>query len=1231
MASRQKIEAMRVEISGDISGLKKAMNDAVADFKNAEYAIKELNKAIKADPNDKSLLEARAEAEKKAIEEGTKALRRLYLLRTRITNDPNYKNGVTELTKEYSALTAKIKEQIKVNNDLKNAYKATQQEIRNFEINKKFEALNEQLKKSKELIDRIKQASRNVDAQIKIAPDDMSLYQKKYELLGDEIRVTTKAIENLEKKQKDLVNTPGFMEKVHGYTEEYTQMEVEIQKLREELVRLKAEYNVSPGMMAFHEQITSLGDIMLDVANRTSRFSRVFQGLMATAFNSAVEYESNIAGIKKIVGELSDDTIADLKDIAIETGNAFSEIADYATIGGALGLTERELSNFTKTMVDLNTATGGVFTGEEGAKGIAVFLKQLGLGIEQAENFGSAIAEIGDKYADIGDETVNVATRLTALTAIVDTNQYELLGLAGVMADLGLSADSNANAINRAFLQIEKIIADTSDKGSDKMKELASASGMTVKEFKKQWGEDAVETFLRFTDGLKSSFFNEVNDAIAKSSKNIQDYAEVLGWSADYFVQKWGEDSKGVFDMYVDKLGEMGDEAESASVILKDLGISSVNTAQTLLRLSGSGNEVREAIELANRAWNENTALAEKSGIIYDTTERKIESFKESWRQLTASITDSVLPTIKGMMDMLTNLFTSLSNADPIVKNLALSFTVVAASISPFARGLGTLDKFLGRLTSPSFGLPHLVKLLTSPTGMIQGIILLTGALLTGTVAFGEYLKKVETSNKGLIKLRDTITGTREDFESATQSLKNSLVEVDYQISKESLSVYENINHIKELTAKLKELKPTEDEYKKTKEELTDKINELNGALGTSYYYDSKKKEILDENKDVADLTTKYEELLLAKRKAMYLEETAGTYNKALQDEATALQTIADAKWEYAQATKGYNDEIVAFAQHMATNASDIEVMSMFNEMDSATQRAVLEIADLYIKASETVDQAKILAQESGEIISQVDAVTNATGDDLEHLLDVIKNGWNIDPAKNDLDALYSQLEKVQFLLANPEGLSMENLMQLEGMQEEIQKQIEAVEIAKQKAEEVSEVHGKLFDEIGQGLENQKTKYNEIYNTDTDSILNTTTMSWDSIKETIGSASSEIFDDYKTKGQTANEELQAYFDANPLRQTVLVNRVLAGDVGGNGQNYYPTIQSAGFGDLLKTSMASIRNSIPSIQYASGGFSSGGIVLNANFNVNANNVDRAQVKSWSRWIVDDLNEALGKQI
>lgn len=46
---------------------------------------------------------------------------------------------------------------------------------------------------------------------------------------------------------------------------------------------------------------------------------------------------------------------------------------------------------------------------------------------------------------------------------------------------------------------------------------------------------------------------------------------------------------------------------------------------------------------------------------------------------------------------------------------------------------------------------------------------------------------------------------------------------------------------------------------------------------------------------------------------------------------------------------------------------------------------------------------------------------------------------------------------------------------------------------------------------------------------------------------------------------------------------------------------------------------------------SGGFASGGVTLNASFNVSSNNISRADVRSWASWLADDINNELGRRI
>jgi len=76
------------------------------------------------------------------------------------------------------------------------------------------------------------------------------------------------------------------------------------------------------------------------------------------------------------------------------------------------------------------------------------------------------------------------------------------------------------------------------------------------------------------------------------------------------------------------------------------------------------------------------------------------------------------------------------------------------------------------------------------------------------------------------------------------------------------------------------------------------------------------------------------------------------------------------------------------------------------------------------------------------------------------------------------------------------------------------------------------------------------------------------------------------------------------------------------NVGRDAQSY--TIGGSARGDYSSNGGAWVSKS--------GGFNSGGqITLNANFTVNSNNIGRDEVRQWSSWIADDINEALGRKI
>lgn len=1175
MAQRKELK-FAVEVNGDISGLKKAMNDAVAVFNSTQRAIKNIDKALEADPNDANLLEQKYQLQKKAIKENEQAIKDLQKIEKEIVNDKNYQKGITDRTERWTELQRKKKELIKTNTDLKNALKETSKALSSFPVDRKFDNLQKQLKLSKDALEKMQGILKDVNERIKLDPSNIDNYRLRQSYLNEELKIYEVSLNNLKKKQLELESDPGFKTGIIEKRNEYEKLRSEIVKLEAEYNKLKSALSSMPGARVemFLNQARSLGQGLKEISAQTRALSRTFTLMAGASIKASMDYESSIANIRRVVSDLSEETIQDLKDIAVETGNTFSDVAEYGTIAGALGIEENKIAQFAKTMTDLNTATGGVFSGEEGAKGIAVFLKQLNLGIDQAENFGSAIAVIGDKYADIGDETVNVATRLTGLNSIINTNQYELIGLAGVMADLGLASDSSANGVNRAFLQIDKILGGGVKGAEAKLEELAETSGMTSAQFRQAWEKNAVDTFLKFTDGLKSSVFNEVNKAIDTSDEKVMEFADILGLSAEQFKRAWGEDSQKVFNQYVEALGEMDEEGVVASKVLGDLGIASVNTAQTLLRLAGSGNDVREAIKLTEQAWNENTALTEKSNIIYETTERKLKGLWESLKQFASSVVDEFGPTIKKVLDRGTELFQMFSQLNPTTKKFIGIMVAMGASVSPVT---GILGRFLSNLTG--------TKLALAGAG---GLIALIGTLSAmarnnGKSAFEELSKETENLSE---QLRN----------SNVEANKKYLQDTAYLETADKL--VEKIDILKHKLGEEGITTKKAGEYKKKINEYVEKLNKL---LGDEYVQFSEANgQLVWQGELVDELRGKFEGLSFEIRKGAWLEAHQDTISKATEAYEKANEGMLEAGEKYSKVLdKGYGEitkgEVKRIREAMMAYQGDIdEVTKLFNN-GSATQvpydlaYVINTIHKEYGEMMDTVNGFTDVKKQSNQIVEDFQRVQESTVDDFDaKVYRLQQDTANLSTSLSDAYKNYNEQREVSDILKTV-------------LPEQAGANADLLEVMKQQGVEAHTIITELESASG-------------------------------VVQTVQDQFNSVTGDIDAWGATPL--------VKDVSVNVKYNLAGIGGLGGPlGLGFFdglPNVfDSSGFGDIMSNTMNAINRTM-SNQMSSNGFggrmmSGAHVTLNNSWVINNQSITEQMARNFANAITSQINENLGRMI
>lgn len=1066
MATRK--EVFGVTIEGDISGLKKVMNDAVRVFNSTERSLKKVNKALELDPTNEDLLAKKQQLLRKEVIEGEKAMQDLQKAMDDLVNNPNFKDGYTDLTENF------------------------------------------------------------VDLQLKI----------------EKVRKTTK-------------------------------------DAREELTKMG---NV--GMQVIGARLEEMGKSLKAFADQTRYLSRAFTALLAGSVVSAKDYETSIAGIRRVVSDLSDETIEDLKEISVQTGVAFDGISEFATIGGALGIAQKDLSQFAKTMVDLNTATGGAFEGEEGAKSVVVFLKQLGLSIGDLDNFGSAIAVIGDKYADIGDETLTLATNLSSLATIANVSQFDLIGLAGVMADLGLSSEAATSGITRSFAQIEKALA-----GSvEGIEGFAKTSGMSVEEFRRQWERAPLETFMKFVDGLQTNAFSEIDRAVKNNTDSLKEYADVLGVSQTKFKEMWNKNDLKTFEAYTDALDNIDDENVSAIGSLTDVKLTSVRTIQTLLRLAGRGKDVADAVQLANDAWNENTALTRKANGIYETTERKLQGMFEALKQAGASLGNVILPVFKNLIDNITDMANQFAKLDPNVQQLIVSLVAYGATLSPIAKGTSKIVTYVGKALKTAY---PLISLLGGPTG----IVALIGALATGVGVLTYQMNKTP-----LKESFNDIVNLRKAYDDLDHSIDNIVATKDFDL----ITMGQSIEKIASLQNDINKFNLAPDEEKQAISDLKKELDYLNGSLGyTAYWFDEATGVISDQNGPVQNLRSAWDELAESIKKTYYVEQYQALYEQALTNQKQLMEDNLQAITDYKHTMEEIGPEYEKWVDLYKSDPT--EFGRKYANQDRGEQERINRTIEAWVTLDAVQNGVMGNYDKYQQDIDNFNALLHGTPEEVDNAMKALNYGFNVDPAKNSVDELQAKVDDLKYALANGEGFTDDYTA---GLKDQLSVYEEQLALAKEAQDTFNQEKNSLSgafspEETSEAIANIDSLYNGDngwIKTNEVAVSEIDRANRESVKSFVGEMLLNFITNY--------DLMQSYATANPL---VLTTKLKSNASLGAGYSIGGrVIQSGGFG------------------FQSGGMMAGSITLNNTFTINNGaDINQQVVESWADVLTDRINENLGK--
>lgn len=511
--------------------------------------------------------------------------------------------------------------------------------------------LNEALKGVNKNIASLNSQLKDVNKSLKFDPSNTDLLKQKQSLLSKEIQETTKKLEELKKTQSEIDSSNMTDEQ----RKSYELLQREIVNTESKLKGLEKDFNsvsnnVKIQLTAWGTKFKEVGNKIKDLGSKFKVLSGLSAGALIGATKSAIDFETAFAGVEKTV-DGTEKQMAELRDGLLElskrTASSSSDIASVAEAAGQLGVSTENILNFTETMVRLGDSTN--LSAEEAAASIAKLYNVMKSDINSVDRFGAAIVELGNNAATTEADILNMATRISSSSKQIGLNEAQVLGFATTLSSLGLEAEAGGTAFSKIMTTIDK--------------------------------------------------------AVSTNGKTLETWAKISGLSVKDFKKQWETDAAGALEAMIKGLGRFKAEGGNVNLLLSELDLSEVRVADTMKRLTNAGELTTRMLELSNKAWNKNTALTKESDKRYQTTAARLQQLKNSISELGVRMGEILLPIVQKVVDGLKGFTNWLSSLDKGTRTAVLGFIGFTAAIAPVVIGLGNIITAVGTLSVALAGL----------------------------------------------------------------------------------------------------------------------------------------------------------------------------------------------------------------------------------------------------------------------------------------------------------------------------------------------------------------------------------------------------------------------------------------------------------------------------------------------------------------------------------------------
>lgn len=757
-----------------------------------------------------------------------------------------------------------------------------------------------------------------------------------YEIQADRVSTLKMQLSDLENAENKNITA------IKKKQNELSNAEIKLENYKKKIKDIENQLtNTGKKIEEFGTKIKDTGDKIQGAGKKLSAFSAATGSALVASAKSAIDFEDAFAGVEKTVdgtAEQMEELKTGIRNMSKEIPSSTTEISAVAEAAGQLGIKTDDILSFTRVMIDLGNSTN--LSADEAASSLAKFANVTKMSAKDYDKLGATIVALGNNFATTEADIVAMATRLAATGELTGLSQSQILSLATAMSSVGIEAEAGGSAMSKLLKKIKL----ATELGGGDLEEFAKVAGMSSKDFKKAFEQDATSALSAFIGGLNDTKRN----------------------------------------------------GKSAIAILNDMGLKEVRLSNTVLALANANEVMNDAVKLGSKAWEDNTALTKEANKRYDTLKSKLTTAINKLKDMAITVGNKLMPSIEKIIDDFGKWIKSFDNLSDntldIIVKLGLFVTAagpaiiavgkITSTVGGAAKGIGTFVQAIGvasgKLTSTSGAVNNLANLISgivSPAGLATIAI---AGITAAVVAMGKAYHDTTLESE---KVRDEVLEQKKAYEDLNKEIdertQKSLMEID-----KSQELANELRLITDENGKIKE------GYEARAKVIT---NELAKSLGTEIKITDN---VIDKYKELKD---EIDKLILKKQAELIFNASEEKYSEAIKNRTKYTQQLFDiqdkltkAQERYSQAKEDAADPLNALkffgtekAQaELAAASKELEnLQTSYKETEKLVEDSTKAISDYWYN-SELV--AENTSESLKELVNSVGRTYESNGETVE-------------------------------------------------------------------------------------------------------------------------------------------------------------------------------------------------------------------------------------------------------